>query len=70
MQDETQQEALNRLHNRNFAKIMDFIDDDGCSNACKIAIKQQLGFYVKDIKEQVLQQGEDYGEEIYRQQQI
>lgn len=55
---ETKLEALNRLHNRNFAKIMDFLDEDQCSSMCKIAIKQQLGFYMNDVKEQVLMQGE------------
>jgi len=54
---ETKLEALNRLHNRNFAKIMDFLDESNCPAICKIAVKQQLNFYVNDVKEQVIKQG-------------
>lgn len=51
---ETQQESVNRLHNRHLAKLLTQLNELNLPTIVIEAIKNQMSRYTTDIKEQVL----------------
>lgn len=59
----TQEKSINRLHNRHYAKIIDKLEQVDAPSIIIDAVKQQMSFYTKDIKQQVLSKSKDYKNE-------